>query len=571
MALFGAALSLLLLLLPSICTAELVTISGNVPQTAHRCVGRCLDDSLYTDIGYALNCARNYDNRCYCPTEAPLVSKATSFIDKCASASCAAGDIKVDSPLILSIYATYCFNAGFTQPAIAPTDAPAGSPTPSSPQRSSSQPSKTSEDEPGTTTQWTTVTATKTGAGVKSSQVFLAALYARATVHSTTTIFSGEGGGGSAGAGGSGNNPGVKIGVGVGVGVAGLAALGFGLWFYLRKRAVRRRHAEAATASRRREQEEWQSQQPPLAQLGQSTRDVKAASPQTAYSVSSVSPPPMRQELMSDGHNRYAEAPGHHESSSRHEAPDQSVSPYYEMPANVASPDNVCCFLSVSFLSSQNKKEFLSGVTTERPNTQFNTMAASPITLNLPSKYGGTANATSSPSLDALTGTWTVTHSTLSMWRSAQNVRITYKPLEPKADGSDRLDDLVEYEPAGKQGVLKTVAGVDTRSSADGGWDWRGKGLLFFVTSHWEVLGHGERAAADGSGSSPERWAVTWFAPTLFTKEGIDVYSSRREGISEELYAEINQALLKIDAQPLVDLTKKDMRPVEIKLPWTEK
>ncbi|KAM3513551.1 hypothetical protein MY11210_002838 [Beauveria gryllotalpidicola] len=197
-----------------------------------------------------------------------------------------------------------------------------------------------------------------------------------------------------------------------------------------------------------------------------------------------------------------------------------------------------------------------------------------PITLTLPSKYARAKAATTSsssppqppppPSIDWLTGTWTVTHSTLSMWRSARNVRITYAPLAGRPDGRARIDDLVEYEPSGTVGVLKTVAGVDTRSDVDGGWDWRGKGWLFFVSSHWEVLGCGETPAG-------ERWAVTWFAPTLFTREGVDVYSSRREGVSEAVYAEISRALRGMEARPLVDMTTNDMRPVEIKLPWTEK
>ncbi|KAM3444206.1 hypothetical protein MY4824_000095 [Beauveria thailandica] len=196
-----------------------------------------------------------------------------------------------------------------------------------------------------------------------------------------------------------------------------------------------------------------------------------------------------------------------------------------------------------------------------------------PITLTLPSKYARTKAAASSatpppppPSIDWLTGTWTVTHSTLSMWRSARNVRITYAPLAARPDGRARIDDLVEYEPSDKVGALKSVTGVDTRNDGDGGggWDWRGRGWLFFVSSHWEVLGWGQTPAG-------ERWAVTWFAPTLFTKEGVDVYSSRREGISEALYGEISKALRGMEAQPLVDMTTNDMRPVEIKLPWTEK
>lgn len=193
------------------------------------------------------------------------------------------------------------------------------------------------------------------------------------------------------------------------------------------------------------------------------------------------------------------------------------------------------------------------------------------ISLNLPSKYiskyPNAASKSPAPSIDWLTATWTVTHSTLHMWRSARNVRITYKPLPSKGDGKTRIDDLVEYEPTKSSGVLKTVAGVDTQS-ADGGWDWRGKGWLFFVSSHWELLGWGEETTSEGK---TERWAVTWFAPTVFTKEGVDVYSDSEGGLSEETYGRIEEALKKMDAKEIVTMTETDMRPVEIKLPRVEK
>jgi len=206
------------------------------------------------------------------------------------------------------------------------------------------------------------------------------------------------------------------------------------------------------------------------------------------------------------------------------------------------------------------------------------------IAVRTPSKYAPSSSSSSSsspspptppafaaPPLDWLHRTWAVTHSTLSMWRTAQNVRITYAPLAPHpSSGLARVDDLVEYESnkPGRAGV-KTVAGVDTASSAagdDGAWDWRGKGWLFFVSSHWEVLGWGERPLAGGAGV--ERWVVTWFAPTLFTKEGVDFYSDRPEGLSEETAATITAALAE---GPLAEMVKKDMQAVDIKLPWQEK
>lgn len=134
------------------------------------------------------------------------------------------------------------------------------------------------------------------------------------------------------------------------------------------------------------------------------------------------------------------------------------------------------------------------------------------------------------------------------------------------AEGSrPRVDDLVEYEKASGKGGVKTVAGVDTACGAadTGSWDWRGKGWLCWVTSHWEILGWGER---DG-----ERWVVTWFAPTLFTKEGIDLYSDRREGMSPGLVEDILTGLKSLDAKSVVDMVGSDMKDVKILVPWKER
>ncbi|PSR85604.1 hypothetical protein BD289DRAFT_474213 [Coniella lustricola] len=179
------------------------------------------------------------------------------------------------------------------------------------------------------------------------------------------------------------------------------------------------------------------------------------------------------------------------------------------------------------------------------------------------------------PPLDWLVRTWSVTHSTLAMWRSARNLRITYSPLPPSPPSTEgprpRIDDLVEYEKSSGKGGLKTVAGIDTAcgSSDTGSWDWRGKGLLGFVTSHWEIVGWGEREV-EGSSGEVESWVVTWFAPTLFTKEGLDLYSSRKEGMSPKLAEEIIAKLKELDAPEVVEMVKQDMNEVQIQLPWKE-
>ncbi|KAK3392466.1 hypothetical protein B0T20DRAFT_56748 [Sordaria brevicollis] len=207
------------------------------------------------------------------------------------------------------------------------------------------------------------------------------------------------------------------------------------------------------------------------------------------------------------------------------------------------------------------------------------------ITLRLPYKYSPSpaSQTIPFPPLDFLHRTWSVTHSTLSMWRSARNVRITYRPLPATKDGIPKIDDLVEYENLSGSGSVKSVSGVDTGnwslSNIDNdttSWDWRGSGLLFFVSSHWEILGWGE-IKDEVTGEVKERWVVTWFAPTLFTKEGVDVYSDRREGGSREVVEEVLAKLKEMveeageGARGLREMVEKDMREVAINLPWKER
>ena len=134
------------------------------------------------------------------------------------------------------------------------------------------------------------------------------------------------------------------------------------------------------------------------------------------------------------------------------------------------------------------------------------------------------------------------------MWKSKRNVRITYSLLPPSApsipeEQTDRLDDLVEYQSLDSD-KQHTVRGIDKASGGAGdhdAWDWRGKGWLMIASSHWEVLGWGEEKGADQS--SGNRWAVTFFAKTLFTPAGIDVYSRRQQGLNADTLEQIKNAL----------------------------
>ncbi|KKA27217.1 hypothetical protein TD95_003336 [Thielaviopsis punctulata] len=201
--------------------------------------------------------------------------------------------------------------------------------------------------------------------------------------------------------------------------------------------------------------------------------------------------------------------------------------------------------------------------------------AISSVSIRPPTKYLSkiALNASRRPlSADWLSRTWSVAHSTLDMWQSARNVRITYTQLAPK-NNRIRLDDMVEYESnktAAKHPV-KSVLGIDSVASADaedlGSWNWRGRGLLFWVTSHWEILGWGESKLPSGE---TECWVVTWFAPTMFTKEGVDIYCSRPEGLSEETYTQIMSELKRAGGKHISKLVSENMAPVEIRLPWAE-
>ncbi|KAL2358917.1 hypothetical protein BJ546DRAFT_903094 [Cryomyces antarcticus] len=144
-----------------------------------------------------------------------------------------------------------------------------------------------------------------------------------------------------------------------------------------------------------------------------------------------------------------------------------------------------------------------------------------------------------------LSGTWHVTHSTLPMWKSKRNVRITYAPLPssaasttassaPAEAATDRLDDLVTYQTL-TSSKLKTVHGLDKAAGA-GAWDWRGRGWLVVAGSRWEVLGWGDEAAR-------RQWVVTYFASTLFTPSGLDFYSRDERGLLPWTVAGIKEAL----------------------------
>lgn len=116
------------------------------------------------------------------------------------------------------------------------------------------------------------------------------------------------------------------------------------------------------------------------------------------------------------------------------------------------------------------------------------------------------------------------------------------------------------------KGKVKSVRGVDTPavSATSGGkgeedmgfaWNWRGRGWLMVASSHWEVLGYGDEdtpasvsvpVPATGEAQSSEarnKYVVTYFAKTLFTPAGLDIYSAEGTGLKEGTVEAIKKAL----------------------------
>lgn len=120
---------------------------------------------------------------------------------------------------------------------------------------------------------------------------------------------------------------------------------------------------------------------------------------------------------------------------------------------------------------------------------------------------------------------WHILATTLPFWRGKTDPVVTYEVMP---DG--RLVDTLAWRQGGRE---RRLGGVDT-PTPDGGYTWRGAGLLGLFTSRWRFV------------EVSEPFAVTWFARATFgvTPEGMDVY-----GRSPDL-----------DPWPLVERLRADPR-----------
>ena len=170
-----------------------------------------------------------------------------------------------------------------------------------------------------------------------------------------------------------------------------------------------------------------------------------------------------------------------------------------------------------------------------------------PLTIGLPKIFASQGRKCVPPTNDWLIGTWHVTHSSLPLWKDKRNVTITYQTLPLDSTGVVKLDDLVRYQTLGSD-KIQTVHGVDSPTPGDpGAWNWRGKGWLMIASSHWECLGFGH--TDDGN-----QWIVTYFAKTLFTPAGIDVYSRNKQGLAQAILDGILRTLEEFAVDEITEL-----------------
>jgi len=59
-----------------------------------------------------------------------------------------------------------------------------------------------------------------------------------------------------------------------------------------------------------------------------------------------------------------------------------------------------------------------------------------------------------------------------------------------------------------------------------------------------------------------EKWAVTYFEATMFTPQGVDIYTDRKDGMGERLCGEILRALVDIENGGVGALCKNDMKRI---------
>lgn len=110
------------------------------------------------------------------------------------------------------------------------------------------------------------------------------------------------------------------------------------------------------------------------------------------------------------------------------------------------------------------------------------------------------------------------------------------------------LDADAEAGEEGGKEERKEEGGMNAKVKV---WNWRGSGWLKVASSRWEVLGYGLFHPPSSTPAAPREWALTFFASTIFSPAGIDIYSRDRTPLPFELLEGIKGALEKMEDEGL--------------------
>ncbi|PYH70140.1 uncharacterized protein BO88DRAFT_275804 [Aspergillus vadensis CBS 113365] len=151
-------------------------------------------------------------------------------------------------------------------------------------------------------------------------------------------------------------------------------------------------------------------------------------------------------------------------------------------------------------------------------------------------------------------GTWYITRSSSPFWSDKRNPTITLTadtntppdtlPLSALSQATTTspapiLTNKTSYQTLSSSSV-KTTTGTDRAILAGKElgpiqMEWRGSGWLRMVSAQWEILGWG--------GADNGEWLLVFANKSMFTPAGISLYSRRKTGVDEMVWAEIEVEL----------------------------
>lgn len=125
--------------------------------------------------------------------------------------------------------------------------------------------------------------------------------------------------------------------------------------------------------------------------------------------------------------------------------------------------------------------------------------------------------------LEDYEGSWYINMTNFPMWLKGDKTNPTLNYKVGQRGNTNGLEDEVIYLENGKQ---KSISGFDKPLNENKTkFIWRGNGLLWLLSSKWDIV-YLDRE---------KQIAITHFEKTLFTPEGVDVISKKKELTTEEI------------------------------------